>query len=326
MKRKFFCICFSVIVLTSIFTETVFAATQIVEKTPSYTDDTVVSISFEDGQLPPAEYIYTGKKIKPAVIVKKVDKTVAKSSEYKITYDDDCEKVGLHSITVEYLKSGYKVSMDYLVVPGTTQKVDMTAKNGNVTLSWASVQGATCYRVYQYSGGKYVEIPWEDGSIAAPKLSRTFTNLEPGETYNMAIMALEKVSSMPTKYMRSFKFTVPNSGNGSLNIVPGINETTPVTTTKQSTTQSPLTEVAVTPATEEGLTKAVETTQGTTVEKTTVTETEIKSTTAETTEKKTMVDTQDKNFDVWKLVPIFAVIAVVIIVAGVFILIKKKKK
>ena len=144
MKKRIFCFALAVITLISVFTTTAFAMTTTEVIKPEYTEDTVVAVNFKDGQLPGvAEYVYTGKKIMPEVVVTKIDNTVAAPSEYTITYDDNCNELGAHFITVEYLKSGYRIALDYRVVPGKTTKVDMTAKNGSVTLSWAAVKGAT---------------------------------------------------------------------------------------------------------------------------------------------------------------------------------------
>ena len=325
MKKRIFCTVFTLLTLMIILTQSVFAETFTKVITPEYTEDTVVAISFKDGQKPGGEYIYTGEKIKPEIIVKKVDKTVADPSEYKVTYDDDCHETGLHFVSVEYLKSGYKVTMDYYVVPGTTKRVDMTAKNGQVTLSWASVKGANCYRVYEYnsSKGRYVEIPWENGSIAAPRLSRTFSNLQAGKTYDMAIMALEKIGSMPTKQMKTFKFTVPANDEGSFNIIPGINEPTKVTTTKPTTTIKVTEKIEATTAT---LTTEVTTTESTTLIETT-SQTETKPSVIETTiANSPVVDTPENDSDTKIIIPIIVAGTIVIAAVVAFVIIKKKKK
>lgn len=96
MKKRIILTAICFILLLSVFVQPAFANTHVEIITPTYTEDTVVAISFKDGQLPGcAEYVDTGKKIKPKVIVTKVDKTVADPSEYKITYEEDCEKPGV---------------------------------------------------------------------------------------------------------------------------------------------------------------------------------------------------------------------------------------
>ncbi len=326
MKKRIVSTILCIFLFISVFAQYAFANTRVEVIKPSYAEDSAVSVSYKDGQPPLAEYVYTGQNVKPEVVVKKMDGTIAKPSEYKITYEDDCAKAGLHTVTVEYLKSGYVVRLDYLLVPGTTKRVDMSAKNGKVTLSWSSVPGATCYRVYKFdsSTGKRAEVYWEDGSIAAPKTSRTLTDLEPGKTYTFGIMALLDVGSMPTKQIKTFKFTVPESGEGSFNIIPGINEAPIVTTTKQATTVKATEKMTTTvPQTSESTT-AVETTQEETTELTTLKEETSKTTTEKTTTKASVEDVEEEHLDVWKIVPIFAAI-VAVIVASVLVVIKKKK-
>ncbi len=356
MRKRIIPTIIFIILLLSVFAQSAFAITHTVIVKPTYTEDTVLCIDFKDGQLPgTAEYVYTGQKIKPEVIVTKVDKTVADPSEYKLTYGEDCDKTGVHFVTAEYLKSGYKISIDYWVVPGKTNRVDMSAKNGKLTLSWSSVAGATCYRVYKYdpSTGNPVELFWDDGSIATLETSRTFTDLKPGKTYEFGIMALPGINWMPTQQIRTFKFTVPKSGDSSMNLVPGINETTNSQTTKPETTKklvennvpttvSELTTVIPTtsettkklvennvPTTVSELTTVIPTTSGTTTE---VAETKEITTQAKTTVKNKKSTTQKsgdeksekEEFDVWNVVPI--AVAVVAIGAGAGIIIYKKKK
>lgn len=326
MKKRIFCFALAVITLISVFTTTAFAMTTTVVIKPEYTEDTVVAVNFKDGQLPGvAEYVYTGKKIMPEVVVTKIDNTVADPSEYTITYDDNCDELGAHFITVEYLKSGYKVAMDYRVVPGKTTKVDMTAKNGSVTLSWAAVKGATHYRVYQLnkSTGRYTEVYWEDGSIAAPKLSRTL-DLEPGKTYNMGIMALAGPNHMPTNQMKTFKFTVPASGNGSLNIVPGINKPVEPSTVKPVPTTEPVDTTVPTPdisSTEpSSVIESVSALESTSQTETNPTESQ------SVVQDKTDNTTKD-NGVMKKLIPVaLLVIAVLLITGAVISLTKNKKK
>lgn len=330
MKKYIFCFTLVITTLLAIFTTTAFAQTTTVVIKPEYTEDTVVAINFKDGQLPGvAEYVYTGKKIMPEVVVTKTDNTIADPSEYIITYDDNCDELGAHFITVEYLKSGYKVAMDYRIVPGKTTKVDMTAKNGSVTLSWSAVKGATHYRVYQFndSTGRYSEIYWEDGSIAAPKLSRTL-NLEPGKTYNMGIMALAGPDHMPTNQMKTFKFTVPANGNGSLNIVPGNNKpvetstSKPVTTTEPADTTVPTTDVSSTEpssVTESSSTQESVSQTETNPTKTNPTETQSKS--PESTN-----NTTKNNNIMGKLVPVALLIAAVLLISSAVVSLTKTKK
>lgn len=314
--KKILCVIFSLLILVSTFTTTASAVTHTQIITPEYNEDTVVAISFKGFKGAHYECVYTGKPIKPEVVVTKVDGSVAKPSEYTITYDDNCHELGVHYVTVVYLKSDYKIMLDYWVVPGKTTKVDMTAKNGVVTLSWAPVKGAKAYRVLEYnaSKGMYVEIPWEDGSYAANKTSRTFNNLKAGKTYNMAIMALETVDHMPTEQIKTFKFTVPASGEGSLNIVPGVK----VTTTKPSTTHTVTETTTFVELTTESTTE-------TTTESTSVVETSTKAETSDTNNTTTVGASKTETPNSKIVIATITAIALIGIVATVVIVSKKKK-
>lgn len=324
MKKRIILTSICFILLSVILMQWAFALTETIVIKPTHTEDTVIFLSFKDGEdSGVVEYIYTGQKIKPDVVVTKVDKTVADPSEYKLTYEEDCDKTGIHTITAEYLKSGYKVSATYWVVPGTTSSINMSASKGKVTLSWASVPGATCYRVYKYdtSTGNRSEVFWEDGSIAASKTSRTLTDLEPGKTYKFGIMALPAVNWMPTKQIKTIEFTVPKNGESS--------KTTAVektTVAKEEVTKSEAVETVATTAEQ---TTTVETTEITQTEELSSKESSTKEKTtlkkAESTTQKDNNESKEKSESgIWKAIPI--AVAVVIVGVSVGIVIYKKKK
>lgn len=351
MKRSFFKTLITAFMLMLLLSQAVvaMAITEVIE-TPNHTqviirpDPPEISASFKDNSDFNLNCIYTGEEIKPEIVVKKQDGTIASPSEYKVTYDKDCKKTGDHMINVEYLETGYKCMLIYKIIPGLVTKMDMTAKNGKVTLSWAPVKGAVAYRIYKRNAeGKMAEVWLPNGEIAAEGVSRTFTDLEPGKTYEMGIMALDHIHSMPTDQMKTFKFTVPKSGEGSLNVVPGNNPTTAQKTTKQTTVKAPVQK------TTQKATTAVTTTEAATVTTTvvladTTTEKTTEPTTtafietiggAETTsstEAMAEADAVEENSDedssgmdktVILLGSVVAVVIVVVIVVSV--LIKKKK-
>ncbi len=334
MKKRFFKTAVVVLMLMLLISQATvaMAVTEVIE-TPNHTqviirpDAPEISASFKDSPTLDLECIYTGKKIKPEVVVKKQDGSIAAQSEYKLTYDADCEKTGRHMIQVEYLKTGYKCTLNYRVVPGMTTKVDMTVKGGKVTLSWASVKGAVAYRVYKKNAeGRMVEIFLPNGEIAAEGLSRTFTDLEPGKTYEMGIMALDHIHSMPTDYMKTFKVTVPKSGEGSLNLVPGINPTTTQKTTKQTTVKATEQKTTQEETTTETTTTVV-TTENTTTETTTVKENTKQATEAMAESDVSAEKSAEKTSEMNKTAILLGAVAAVVIVAVIVvsILIKKKR-
>ncbi len=157
---------------------------------------------------PVPQYVYTGKAIRPEVVVTKEDGTVAAESEYELEYVGDCTNPGRYGVRATYKKNGYRIEADFLIVPGKTDKINVKVKDGKVTVSWNPVPGAGVYRVYKYdeARGMYTEMWWSDGEIASASTSRTFTSkeLKPGGKYKMAIMALPAINWMPTDQMAYF--------------------------------------------------------------------------------------------------------------------------
>ncbi|MBE6797367.1 MAG: fibronectin type III domain-containing protein [Ruminococcaceae bacterium] len=252
MKNKIFYVVISVLMLLMVFVQPVLAQ---VNNIP---DEDKVIVKQKDGKVSQAEYIYTGKKIKPELVVTRyLGGTVVAPSEYVVTYDDDCDKCGVHTITFNYPKTGYTTAWDYYVVPGKTKKISMSAKNGAVTISWEAVPGATHYRFYMYNDSGRTELWWDENTIAAPKLSRTLTDLKPGKSYKIGIMALPSEDYMPTNQMKTFEFTVPSA-----------TQTTSKPTTSQDNTSSDASSVTSDVSSE---TEPTESTQSETVDKPTIT-------------------------------------------------------
>lgn len=249
MKNKIFYVVVSVLMLLMVFVQPVLAEDSVTRPN--------ITTSFKDGDIWNPEFIYTGKKVMPEVVVKNAgDKTVVAATEYTIKYPDNCDQCGIHNLEIEF-KSGYKCSMSYYVVPGKTKKISMSAKNGAVTISWEAVPGATHYRFYMYDANGKRELWWDENTIAAPKLSRTLTNLKAGKKYKIGIMALPSEDYMPTNQMKTFEFTVPSA-----------TQTTSKPTTSQNDTSSDASSVTSDVSSE---TEPTESTPSATVDKPTIT-------------------------------------------------------
>lgn len=66
---------------------------------------------------------------------------------------------------------------------GKTAKVTQSSSKNSIALSWASVPGATGYRIFYQSGGK-----WKTAATTT-KLSHSFSSLPSGKSYTFAIRA-----------------------------------------------------------------------------------------------------------------------------------------
>ena len=173
--------------------------------TPSYEEDSALSVNFKGGK-PMAEYVYTSEVITPELEIRKMDGSIPSPDEY--VFDSDSKSVGAQHVQVTYLKNGYKVILRYDIVPGKTDKIDVKVEDGLVMVSWNPVPGAGAYRVYKYNEetGRYSEMWWSEDVIASASTSRTFTEeeLKVGEKYKMGIMALGNAEWMPTDQMAYF--------------------------------------------------------------------------------------------------------------------------
>lgn len=192
--------------------------TEVKTTEPPTTKKEMIYVSIKDKGVAPAYaspiYIYTGKPIKPVPVVTKGDGTEVDKSDYTVEYTGDYTNPGNHGVRVVYKKNGYAVEALYQIIPGTTDKINVKVKDGQVTVSWNPVPGAKVYRVYKYDTiyvnnekrTGYFEMLWPGEKMTAPKTSRTFTSeeLKPGGKYKMAIMALPEENWMPTNQMAYF--------------------------------------------------------------------------------------------------------------------------
>ncbi len=300
---------------TSAETTTVIETTAVAETTTK-ADNSKIYASFKDGN-PFPQYVYTGKEIKPEVVVKTEDKIVVDKSEYTVEYLTDCKKPGNHDIAVTYNKNGYKVIITFRIITGKTDKINVNIKNGKVTVSWNPVPGAGVYRVYKYDekNGYYTEMMWSDGQIASASTSRTFTSdeLKPGGKYKMAIMALPAIESMPTDQMAYF--TVDTTKD---------TETTQKPVTTEKNTEKP---TATAPVTTKAEATTADEETGTTATETTMAEENTTAKTENTSGDKNAsaeVQSEKDPIDKTKLIIILGVSLLAI--AGIVFSVYKKKK
>ncbi len=117
---------------------------------------------------------YTGKALKPAVVVKDGNKKLVNGTDYTVTYKNN-KNIGTAEITVTG-KGDYTGTkkLSFKIVP---QKTTLTSKPGKtsggwnrVTLSWRKSAGASGYQIYySENGGKFKELT----TVSSEELSRT---------------------------------------------------------------------------------------------------------------------------------------------------------
>ncbi len=86
----------------------------------------------------------------------------------------------------------YNYNIDNKIIIGVTSKISATQSTSVIKLKWNAVEGATGYRVYQYSPskGKYVKI----ASVKGTTTYRKDKYLKAGTTYKFRIQAYKKLS------------------------------------------------------------------------------------------------------------------------------------
>ena len=303
--------------------------TEVKTTEPPTTKKEMIYVSIKDKGVAPAYaspiYIYTGKPIKPVPVVTKGDGTEVDKSDYTVEYTGDCTNPGNHGVRVVYKKNGYAVEALYQIIPGTTDKINVKVKNGQVTVSWNPVPGAGVYRVYKYNEetGRYSELWWSDGQIASAKTSRTFTSkeLKPGGKYKMGIMALDTINQMPTNQMAYFTVDTTKDTETAQKPVTTKPAEKPTLITPQPTKPGETVESVATTTPEDGTTVVPESTTGITD---VLNELESVAETLESKEENEVSDNKNDNSQKIKLGIIIAVI--ILAIAGIVFSVYKKKK
>lgn len=181
------------------------------------TDDlssTVSSVKLEE-----SKFSYTGKEIKPKVIVKNSNnQTLVQGTDYTVRYPKSAKNIGDYKITVNYMGnySGSK-TLTFQILPqvvnnltfeqGTgkfkekrspwtyySEVIDenyayVTKEINGVKLSWAKSAGATAYRIYIYRDKKWVKL------ANTSKTEYIVKNLTAGKRYSFAVRAYTAVSN-----------------------------------------------------------------------------------------------------------------------------------
>ncbi len=184
-----------------------------VEKTIIYYAKTI--------KLSTASCTYNGNVRTPSVIVKdSKDKTLVKGKDYKVTVPSSRKLPGIYKYTITFMGkySGTK-TLTFKIMPATVNASKMTAAatTSSIRINWPKVEGATGYKVYQYSAsqGKYVQIATVTGNTY-----KKTTNLKAGTTYYFKVKAYKKLSdgtiidgALSNAYTTATKCAAPKISN-----------------------------------------------------------------------------------------------------------------
>ncbi|WP_018592463.1 leucine-rich repeat protein [Terrisporobacter glycolicus] len=133
--------------------------------------------------------LYTGKQIKPEVILNQGNKTLQNGTDYKLSYTNNIN-VGEATITVEGIGhySGYR-KITFKIIPKTVTNVKASSSSySSNKVTWSSVSGASGYEVYRATSknGTYSLIKTVE---SGDTLSYTNTSLITGKSYYYKVRA-----------------------------------------------------------------------------------------------------------------------------------------
>ncbi len=159
-----------------------------------------------------ADQAYTGKAVKPDVVVKYSGKTLRKGTDYTLVYKNN-KKLGTATVTVKG-KGNYTGTkkLTFRIVPGTPV-MSMKSSNSELVLSWNKVRGATGYQLYySVNGGKFKKLT-QTGSA-----KYTMPAPAKGAEYSFKVRAYGK-SGKKTAYGAFSAETSMSSEDGTLTVL-----------------------------------------------------------------------------------------------------------
>ena len=137
---------------------------------------------------------YTGKVLKPAVIVKDGKKKLVNGTDYTVTYNNN-KNIGTAAITITGIGEyrGTK-TLKFKIVPPKTTLTSKTGKTSGgwnrATLSWKKSAGADGYQIYySENGGNFKKLT----TVSSGKLSRS-VRYTTGDTEQFKVRPYKKVN------------------------------------------------------------------------------------------------------------------------------------
>lgn len=155
-----------------------------------------------------ADQTYTGKALKPTLVVKYNGKTLKNGTDYTLTYKNN-KNIGTATVTIKG-KGSYTGTkkVTFKIVPGKTS-LNVKTSGSKVSFSWSKVKGASGYVLsYAANGGSYKTLKTTTGtSFSTTKLSYT------KNTYKFRIRAYKTVSGKKVYGSWSAVIALDKSGN-----------------------------------------------------------------------------------------------------------------
>ena len=131
------------------------------------------------------DQMYTGSEIKPEVILTDGNYILENNKDYTVAYSVNTN-AGTATVTItgKGNYTGTTTATFKIVAVATAPEVTAEAGDGQVTLSWEAVPGATKYAISKYENKKYIEINYNYTGTTI-----TITGLTNGTTYKFLVQA-----------------------------------------------------------------------------------------------------------------------------------------
>ena len=141
-------------------------------------------------------YSYTGKQIKPSIVVKAGNKTLSKS-QYTVKYGTN-KNIGKGSVTVTAKNTNYKATVKYFKINPKKMSISSlkSTSKGKLTVKYKKITGSVTG--YQISYSTSSTRGFKTVTVSSKTLSKTISGLKSKKYYYVKIRAYKTVSG--TKY------------------------------------------------------------------------------------------------------------------------------
>lgn len=152
---------------------------------------------------------YTGKEIKPKLIIKEGNKTIKEGYDYTLSYTNN-KNIGIATVLIQGKDNYYgQRTITFKIVPKTITKISQTYSSTNrIELSWNKVSGVSGYRIYRSTSqnGDYTSVGVVKGSGTTSYIN---SGLSSGKTYYYKVRAYKTVGK--TNYYSNYSSSLTTS-------------------------------------------------------------------------------------------------------------------
>ncbi len=143
-----------------------------------------------------ADQIFTGKEIKPGVVIKNGTTVLIEGTDYTLSYANNVALgTGIVTVTGIGNYAGTRIQSFNIIVSQVTELVKTDKKPKQITLTWKAIDGVTGYRIYKYNPTtkKYAYLKQLNGATSN---TYTDTSLTAGTKYRYRVRAFVTVNGV----------------------------------------------------------------------------------------------------------------------------------